>query len=62
MNTPCSTIRRALEKAPVVLCTLAAAVTASLGQALLPPPVPSPNPITETKRVLGKIIFTTARD
>jgi cytochrome c peroxidase len=44
-------------KRRVVLLLLAAAPLAALRAALPPVPVPAENPITEPKRVLGKILF-----
>src|SRR4029079_12021504 len=51
---------RVLDAAPIALALLLARVLASVAaraQGLEPVPVPSENPITEPKRLLGKILF-----
>ena len=57
MNTNLRDIRSLMRSAAIVLCTVSAGYTVTFGQALPPPPVPPQNPITEEKRVLGKILF-----
>ena len=57
MNQNTFVLRHWIRCAAIVFCAVSAGFTVSFGQALPPPPVPPQNPITEEKRVLGKILF-----